>query len=43
MSADPHIQEVDLFEGWLRQYFSNGYIVMKYCIFLTKIITYQLA
>ena len=43
MFADPHIQEVDLFEGWLRQYFSNVYHIMKYYIFLIKIITYQLA
>ena len=37
MSADPHIQEVDLFEEWLRQYFSNGYDYNEILHFLDKI------
>ena len=36
MSADPHIQEVDLFEGWLRQYFSDGYDYREILHFLDK-------
>ena len=36
MSAEPLIQEVDLFEGWLRQYFSNGYDYDEILHFLDK-------
>ena len=36
MSADPHIQELDLFEGWLWQYFSNGYDYNEIPHFLDK-------
>ena len=36
MSVDPHIQEDDLFEGWLRQYFSDGYDYDEILHFLDK-------
>ena len=36
MSAELHIQEIDLFEGWLRQYFSNGYDYNEILHFLDK-------
>ena len=36
MSAEPHKQEVDLFEGWLRQYCSYGYDYNEILHFLDK-------